>query len=218
MVDFGFSSDQIFDEKKGFSFMKNGPLDMRYDKKQKITAADIVNNRPESDLIKIFKEYGEEFKAEKIAQEILKERKKEKIKTTFKLVEIIEKVKKRRGKISPATKVFQALRIAVNNELNVIENFLPQAIDLLEKGGRLAVISFHSGEDRIVKHFFKKIAQNIHACRVKEAENPKSFASSSDFNIKKINLINKHVIKPKWTEIKNNPRARSAKLRIVEKI
>ena len=126
--------------------------------------------------------------------------------------------KHRRGKIHPATQVFQDLRIAVNKELQVIEDFLPQAVEALSPGGRLAIITFHSLEDRIVKWFFKKIDIKAHACRVEGSgeENKKGFPDPLKHI--KIKLINKKVIIPKWDEVKSNRRARSAKLRVVEKI
>ena len=218
IADFGFSSDQIEDEERGFSFLRDAPLDMRYDIKAKLSAEDIVNKWSESELVKIFEEYGEEWLGKKIAKKIIEEREKKSIKTTFQLSDVIQKVKKRRGKIHPATKIFQALRIAVNDELGVIERFLPQAVEVLNPGGRLVIITFHSLEDRIVKYFFRSIAVNIHnACRVKglEGEGETSFSPLIEFKIK---LINKKVIKPKWAEIKNNKRARSAKMRVVETV
>ncbi|NCF74961.1 MAG: 16S rRNA (cytosine(1402)-N(4))-methyltransferase RsmH [Xanthomonadaceae bacterium] len=217
IADFGFSSDQIADKKRGFSFLNDGPLNMKYNVKQKLNAEMIVNNYTREELEKIFKEYGEEPLSAKIANIIIKERKKNRIKTTTQLAEIIQKVKKRRGKIHPATQVFQAIRIETNNELQNIIEFLPQAIKILDKGGRLAIITFHSLEDRIVKKFFRKKAVNIHACRVlkrAEAENSAS-AQTQDLQIK---IINKRVIKPRWDEVKKNKKARSAKLRVVEKV
>ncbi len=240
IVDFGFSSDQIENSERGFSFLRDGPLDMRYDKSQKsikskvhkvkdqkynlknyLTAGEIINKWSEKELETIFREYGEEWMAGKIASRIIKDRKKKQIKTTTQLVEIIEKAKRRRGKISPATKVFQALRIAVNNELENIKNFLPQAVRVLSPGGRLAVISFHSLEDRIVKYFFKSIALSNHTCRA--GRTPSVVADGVTVmeveNIKPlIKIINKKVIKPEYCEIRENPRARSAKLRVIEKI
>jgi 16S rRNA (cytosine1402-N4)-methyltransferase len=216
LADFGFSSDQIEDDKRGLSFMRSGPLDMRYGKNQSLTAEDIVNGYSRDELVKIFKEYGEEPLPEKIAKAIAEARRKERITTTSQLADVISGVKSRRGKMHPATQVFQALRIEVNDELGVIERFLPQAVKALKPGGRLAIITFHSLEDRIVKRFFKKISLNTHACRVEESGEKKgSPDSSTDFKVK---LINKKVIKPSWDEVKVNRRARSAKLRVVERI
>ncbi|MEA2064793.1 MAG: 16S rRNA (cytosine(1402)-N(4))-methyltransferase RsmH [Patescibacteria group bacterium] len=245
IVDFGFSSDQIEDGSKGFSFLREGPLDMRFGGRRSdvggrmsdvggrmsdvggrrsdvgcqksLTAEEIINQWSSKELETIFREYGEEWMASKIASRIIEERKKNRIKTTLQLVSIIEKVKHRRGKISPATKVFQALRIAVNNELENIKNFLPQAVNSLSSGGRLAVITFHSLEDRIVKYFFKSIALNNHTCRAGRIP----FANADGVSVEKtglIKIINKKVIKVEYQKIRENPRARSAKLRVIEKI
>lgn len=227
LVDFGFSSDQIENSERGFSFLREGPLDMRFGGRRSeiggrnsLTAEEVVNKWSQKELETIFREYGEEWMAGKIASRIIEERKRDPIRTTLQLVGIIEKAKRRRGKISPATKVFQALRIAVNNELENIKNFLPQAVKILSPKGRLAVISFHSLEDRIVKYFFKSIALSNHTCRV--ANSP--FAENADGVVGEekdaplIKIINKKVIKPEYKEISKNPRARSAKLRVIEKI
>lgn len=216
LADFGFSSDQIENEAKGFSFLREGPLDMRYGESQILTAEEIVNSYSKDELVKIFKDYGEEPVAERIAKAITEARRKERIKSTFRLAEVISSVKHRRGKIHPATQVFQALRIAVNDELGVIERFLPQAVRALSPGGRLAIITFHSLEDRIVKNFFKKISLKTHACRAEESGEKKGSPDSSSHG--QIILVNKKVIQPKWEEVKFNKRARSAKLRVVEKV
>jgi len=218
LADFGFSSDQIEDRGRGLSFLRDGPLDMRYGEKQELTAEKIINNWPEAELKRIFEDYGEEWMGKKIAKAIAGERKKNKIKSTIQLANVILKVKRRRGKIHPATKIFQALRIAVNDELGVIERFLPQAVEILAPGGRLAIITFHSLEDRIVKYFFKNIAINNHACRVGGSEEDRKKRTCDSPKRFKIKLINKKVIKPKWEEIKTNRRARSAKLRVIEKV
>ena len=220
VIDFGFSSDQIEDSERGFSFLRDGNLDMRFGSRKSLTAGEIINKWSEKELETIFREYGEEWMAGKIAAKIVAERKKKQIKTTMQLVDVIEKAKHRRGKISPATKVFQALRIAVNDELNNIKNFLPQAVKVLSPGGRLAVISFHSLEDRIVKYFFKSIALSNHTCRA--GRTPSVDADGVAVKKENINqlikIINKKVIKPEYREIRENPRARSAKLRVIEKI
>lgn len=218
LADFGFSSDQIEDANRGLSFMTEGPLDMRYDKKQTLTAEEIVNSWSREELTRIFKEYGEEWVAEKIAKQITEERKKKRITTTLELGHIVSTVKHRQGKIHPATQVFQALRIAVNSELKVIEDFLPQAVEALKPGGRLAVITFHSLEDRIVKWFFKKIDIKAHACRVKGSGEVKEKGSPDPLMHVQVRLINKKIIAPKWDEIKSNRRSRSAKLRVVERV
>lgn len=191
ILDLGFSSMHIEDASRGFSFLKVGPLDMRYDSKSGITAAEIVNEWDGENLARIFRVYGEETKAQEIARVIVKSRRKKSIATTTELAELIATVVYRHGKTHPATKTFQALRIAVNDELGELERALPQCADILGIGGRLAIITFHSLEDRIVKQFFK--------------------------NHPNIKVVTKKPILPTREEIKNNPRARSAKLRVAIK-
>lgn len=198
------SSRHLEESGRGFSFKKDEPLDMRYHKilnlKSKIsnlTAEKIVNNWPEPQIERILREYGEEGFAGRIAKKIVEARKIKPIGTTFQLREIIRKATPgwyQRKKIHPATKIFQALRIAVNDELGNLEKALPQALEILETGGRLAAISFHSLEDRIVKNFFRK----------KEKENL-------------LKILTKKPVIPSFEETKTNPRARSAKLRTAMK-
>jgi 16S rRNA (cytosine1402-N4)-methyltransferase len=199
LLDLGFSSWQVDGSDKGFSFQYDEPLDMRYDEKRNnITAEIIINEWSELEIEKIFSEFGEEKFSKKIAKKIIEERKIRRIETTFELAEIIRESTPSfywRGKIHYATRVFQALRIAVNKELENVERVLPDAISILEKGGRLVVISFHSLEDRIVKNIFKQ----------KEKENI-------------IKILNKKPITAGESEIVENPRSRSAKLRIAQKI
>ena len=193
LIDLGVSSLQLDEPTRGFSFLHNAPLDMRMDAGgSDLTAADIVNQANFTELVRILQEFGEEPKAESIAKRILEFRKRRPITTTFDLVEVVGG---RPGKIHPATRVFQALRIATNQELQALSEVLPQAIELLRSGGKLAVISFHSLEDRIVKNFFKNQATGG-----------------------RIKLLSKKAIAPSWEERKRNSRSRSAKLRIVEKI
>ncbi|MEA1909906.1 MAG: 16S rRNA (cytosine(1402)-N(4))-methyltransferase RsmH [Patescibacteria group bacterium] len=196
LLDLGLSSDQLA-ASRGFSFLEDAPLDMRFSEDENIpTAADILNGSTERELADIFWQLGEERSSRKIAKAIIQKRKKKKFEKTSDLVDLITKVKgSRRGKINPATKVFQALRIAVNDELGGLKEVLPKAIKLLNPGGRLAIISFHSLEDRIVKHFFKK-------------------ASEQDL----VKLLTKKPITATKEEIIDNPRSRSAKLRAIEKI
>ncbi len=207
VMDLGWSSPQFEERGRGFSFQKDEPLNMRYDAetgKTGRTAADVVNGWNVEELERIFREYGEEELSYPIAEAIVSKRKKERIEMTGQLVEIILEAYRKKlrtdkeipwvGGLHPATKIFQALRIAVNDELGVVERGLPQAVKVLEKGGRLAVITFHSLEDRIVKHWFKSQEH------------------------KTIVLVNKKPIECGEKEYKNNPRARSAKLRVVEKI
>lgn len=201
LFDLGLSSYLLEESKKGFSFKKDEYLDMRYKESadnQQLTAADIVNTYPEKELIKIFKKYGEEKYSKAVARRIIEFRKKERIDTTLKLVNIIlssvpESYKRKR--IHPATRIFQALRIAVNNELENLRKVLPQAGKLLGSKGKLIVISYQSLEDRIVKNFFREEEKK---------------------NILKI--ITKKPVTPTQKEIEQNPRSRSAKMRVGEKI
>lgn len=212
IFDLGFSSPQIDDEKRGFSFMKDAPLDMRMNQAAEINASDLVNNASEVELTKYFYEYGEEKLGKVIAKKIVSIRKTKKINTTLELVEIIKSATGANYfyKTHPERKIFQALRIAVNNELNVLESVLPDAIDLLKSGGRLSVITFHSLEDRIVKNTFKKYSE------VNEIF--KGLPDIPDEYKPKIKIINKKPILPSEDELKINSRSHSAKLRIVERI
>ncbi len=201
IFDLGLSSDQLENSGRGFSFMKNEPLLMTMKENplpEDLTAMDIVNTWSEKSLADIIYGYGEEKFSRRIARGIIEAREKNKIQTTWDLVKIIENsvpAVYRKGRLHYATKTFQALRIAVNDELGALQIGLEKGFEFLKKGGRIAVISFHSLEDRIVKRFYKG----------KEKEG-------------KVILINKKPIIPKEEEIKNNPRSRSAKLRVLEKI
>ncbi len=195
LFDLGLSSVQLNGSGRGFSFRHDAPLDMRFSPSQQVTAADIVNTSSEAELARLIKTFGEESRGGKIARYIVQQRP---IKTTLKLAEIVEQATGgRRGRIHPATKTFQALRIAVNQELEHLQSALEQAIDLLGFEGRLVVISYHSLEDRIVKHFMHR-----------EAGGEKA----------RLRLINKKVIIPSLAEVQFNPRSRSAKLRAAERI
>jgi len=194
LLDLGFSSAHVDDPERGFSFQAEGPLDMRYDLTQKLTAAVAVNEWKEEELSDIFRVYGEEPQARQVAKVIVATRRAQPILTTSSLAEIVSTVIRRRGKLHPATRVFQALRIAVNDELGELERALPDLVGLLKPGGRLAVISFHSLEDRMVKRFFA-------------AEEAKT-----------LSIVNKRIITASDEELKQNPRARSAKLRIAERL
>lgn len=212
LIDLGFSSMQIADPEKGFSFLLDAPLDMRYGEEGE-TASEIINNRPRSELERILKEYGEERFAKQIAKEICEARKRKPIRTTFELVGIISKAVPKRfqhGRIHFATKTFQALRIAVNDELNNLKSVLPQAVEILAPGGRLAVISFHSLEDRIVKYFFKRESTDC-LC-------PKEIPFCQCKHKASLKIITKKPIIPTEEEVEINPRSRSAKLRVAEKI
>lgn len=207
LFDLGISSIQLNGNNRGFSFQHDAPLDMRFNPNQKVTAADIVNTTSEARLAHLIKVYGEESHSHRIARSIVKERP---IETTRQLARLIEKVVSRRGKLHPATKTFQALRIAVNHELEHLETALRQAIDLLGFEGRLVVISYHSLEDRIVKQFMQKEASTC-IC-------PPDTPICICHHIPRLRLINKKVITPSSTETSLNPRSRSAKLRASERI
>lgn len=206
IFDLGVSFHQLKERERGFSFKNNNHLDMRMDRKQKFDADILVNTYSENDLINVFEKYGEERFSKRIARKIVTERKKEAITTTKQLSDLIiralPKTKKRvTWRIHPATRVFQAIRIEVNQELDALEKGLRQAIDILDEKGRICVISYHSLEDRIVKIFFKETAMG-------ELRAEKH----------KIKILTKKPITPSLEEIKENPKARSAKLRVAEKI
>lgn len=196
LLDLGFSSIELADATLGISFQIDGPLDMRYSS-EGVTAAEIVNTWPEKELTEIIRKFGEERYGAQIARGIVKARKQKRLITTTQLVQVIlAAVPKqyRQGRIHPATRTFQALRIAVNDELGALEAVLPQAVDALASGGRLAVIAFHSLEDRRVKRFFRERAG------------------------KELRILTKKPIQAGKEEIGKNPRARSAKLRVAQKL
>lgn len=208
LLDLGVSSMEFDTPERGFSFIHDGPLDMRFSPTANLSAADIVNKWDETDLADIFFRYGEEQQSRRIAHAIVHSRP---ISTTHQLADVILKAYQgKRGRIHPATRVFQALRIAVNAELQSLENVLPQAIQALAPGGRLAVISFHSLEDRIVKQYFKRESQDCICPPGQPVCTCKHRAT--------VQLITRHPIVPADVEAENNPRARSAKLRVVEKL
>jgi 16S rRNA (cytosine1402-N4)-methyltransferase len=208
VLDLGASSMQFDTAERGFSFMQDAPLDMRFGPHATQTAADIVNSYSERELADLIYEYGEERDSRKIARAIVNKRP---LHTTRELVAAIEAISPRRGdRVHPATKTFQALRIAVNEELSSIEAVLPQAVACLRSGGRLAVISFHSLEDRIVKDFFRE--------QGKDLINPPYERIYEEERKATLKEVTRKPIMPSEEETKNNPRARSAKLRIAEKI
>ncbi|MGC9357160.1 MAG: 16S rRNA (cytosine(1402)-N(4))-methyltransferase RsmH [Anaerolineae bacterium] len=210
LLDLGFSSFQVDDPQRGFAFRFEGPLDMRYNPAgDEPTAAQLVNELPESELAEIIWRYGEEQRSRRIARAIVEARP---LYTTRDLAEVIEvEVGRRRDEaIHPATRTFQALRIAVNRELEVLEATLPQAVSILRPGGRLSVIAFHSLEDRIVKHYFKEASQGC-ICP------PESPICTCDHE-PTVRLVTRKPITPTEAEIAANPRSRSAKLRIAERI
>lgn len=210
LFDFGVSSFQLDEASRGFSFMREGPLDMRMDSSEGQTALDLINSLSEIELAKIFREYAEIPNFSKLARAVKAAADAGKISTTRDLAETVEKISPSipRGKIHPATLVFQALRIAVNDELGEIERALPEAFELLCKGGVLVAISFHSLEDRIVKKFFKKMAGR--------PEDRHDHSSVQD-RIKLATILTRKPVLPSESETAENPRSRSAKLRAIKK-
>ncbi len=213
LIDIGVSSWQLDEAERGFSFGKEGPLDMRMNRSAGQTAADLVNDLSEQELRTIFYEYGEERAGSKIARRIVEHRQEKPFETTTDLADFIAGILPRSkgpaGKIHPATRVFQALRIAVNDELGALRTFLDNAAKLLNPGGRLLVITFHSLEDRIVKQFFRHVCQS-HIDR-KEWPEPKP---NPDY---KYEMITRRPVTASAEEIEANKRSRSAKLRVVQK-
>lgn len=210
IFDLGVSSHQIDTKERGFSYMQNAPLDMRMDRRQKLTAFEVINNYGEEELIKIFREYGEERFAKKIAAAIVESRKNFPIETTGELVKIIEKnVPHTKNGGHPAKRVFQAVRIEVNNELGNLDDAITSAIRRLKVGGKIAVITFHSLEDRAVKNTFKKLSQGC-IC-------PKNFPVCVCNHKPEIKILGKAKTATA-EEIDKNSRAKSAKLRSAEKI
>jgi 16S rRNA (cytosine1402-N4)-methyltransferase len=211
VFDLGVSSDQLQDPARGFSFQHDGPLDMRMDPHRPRTAADIVNTWSEDELDRLFREYGEEPRARRIAQAIVRARVREPILRTLQLAEVVaDAVGGRRGRLHPATRVFQALRIVVNQELEELERGLTAALSILRVGGRVVVIAFHSLEDRIVKQMFRtheprQVALQEGGCRSVVQEPP-------------VRILTRHPVRPRNDEVQRNPRARSARLRVAERI
>ncbi|MER3400269.1 MAG: 16S rRNA (cytosine(1402)-N(4))-methyltransferase [Thermoflexus sp.] len=208
LFDLGLSSWQLSDPHRGFSFQIEGPLDMRYDPGQGIPASEIVNRWPEKELAALIRRYGEERYARRIARAIVRHRP---IRTTTELAALIARtVGWGRDDLHPATRTFLALRIAVNDELSALEQALPQAVSLLKPGGRLAVIAFHSLEDRIVKTFFQREARDC-LC-------PPQVPVCTCGHRATLRLITRKPIRPSEEEVRVNPRARSARLRIAERL
>jgi 16S rRNA (cytosine1402-N4)-methyltransferase len=207
LLDLGLSSRQLDDAERGFSFMKEGPLDMRFDPKQGKTAADLVNHLDETELADIFWRYGEERHSRRYARAIAAERP---LHTTRQLADLIATQSARRGRIHPATKVFQALRIATNRELEALETGLEGAVTLLKRQGRLAVISFHSLEDRIVKRLFRRLSKD---CICPEDQPVCTCGAQALFR-----RVTRKAVKATAEEIRDNRRSRSARLRVLERI
>ncbi len=210
-LDLGLSSLQIDDARRGFSFSGEGPLDMRFDQDSAAaTAADLVNKLSERELAKIFWEYGEEKRSKAVAAVIVRERQKEMILTTSQLAKIVKSTINPPHVVKSLARIFQALRIAVNSELETLQKALPKIIASLKTGGRLAVISYHSLEDRIVKNSFRDLLNNC-SC-------PPDLPQCVCGAVAQIKLITKKPVYPTESEIKANPRARSARLRVAEKV
>ncbi len=207
LLDLGLSSRQLDNPERGFSFLKEGLLDMRFDTTKGETAADLINNLTEAQLATIFWEYGEEKQSRKYARLVVANRP---IFTTTELADLIATNTPKRGRIHPATQIFQALRIAVNHELEDVQTGVMAAIELLKENGRFAIISFHSLEDRFVKNLFRDLS--------KDKMPPPGYPTSSEDRPAVVRLITRKAIQPSEAEIAQNYRSRSARLRVVEKI
>lgn len=208
LFDLGMSSLQLEEAGRGFSFRQDSPLDMRFSDRQDLTAADIVNTYPEVELARLLHRYGEEQRNRQIARCIVERRP---LGTTQELARVVEQaVGGTRGRIHPATKTFQALRIAVNHELENLELALEQAVNLLGNGGRLVVISFHSLEDRLVKGFFRREAQWC-IC-------PPGMPACICGHTPRLKVLSKKAFRPSLVEVQTNPRSRSARMRVAERI
>lgn len=208
LFDLGASYHQFDRAERGFSFSKEAPLDMRFDRDEDFSAYDVVNTYKEDDLVRIFSEYGEERFSKRIAKKIVEQRKLKKIETTTELADLIKNcTPKVKSSIHPATRVFQAIRIEVNHELTNVKNTLNDVLDLMATGGIISVISFHSLEDRIVKNLFKYHSQRCHC------EKNQMICTCPP---PRLELVNKKTITASDREIKENPPSRSAKLRIAK--
>ena len=213
LLDLGVSSPQLDTAERGFSFQLDGPLDMRMNTLQSLTATDLVNRASAEELAKIFWELGDERDSRRFAKAIVHDREQCAFKTTLQLAELIERLSPRAGRRThPATKVFQALRLAVNDEIGSLKRGLDSALTILKPGGRLAVITFHSLEDRVVKDFGRARARDYTftgGMDVPELREPRT---------PELRWINRKAIKPSAAEVADNPRSRSAQLRVMEKI
>jgi 16S rRNA (cytosine1402-N4)-methyltransferase len=213
LLDLGLSSPQVDQAKRGFSFQQDGPLDMRMDTRQTLTAAELVNSASEQELARIFWELGGERDSRRLARAIAMDRTQRRFESTGQLASLIERLTPRGGrKTHPATKIFQALRIAVNGELDSLPSGLAGALKILKSGGRLAVITFHSLEDRMVKEFGRARARDYTftgGVDVPELREPRA---------PEVNWVNRKAVKPGAAELAENPRSRSAQLRVLEKL
>lgn len=213
LMDLGVSSYQLDEAERGFSYMKDAPLDMRMNKDNDFSAYDVVNGYSEEELHRIIKDYGEERFAKRIANFIVSRRQQKPIETTLELVDIIKAAipaKARRDGPHPAKRTFQAIRIEVNSELTILNKAIEDGVNKLNKGGRMAIITFHSLEDRIVKLKFRELADPC-TC-------PKEFPICVCGKKPLVKLVSRKAIEPSKEEIDNNPRSRSAKLRVIERI
>lgn len=213
LLDLGVSSPQLDTAERGFSFQQDGPLDMRMDPRESLTAAELVNTADAEELAKIFWEYGGERDSRRLARAIVHDRAQRKFETTRQLAELIERLNPRRGgKTHPATKIFQALRIAVNDEIGSLKRGLDGAMRILKPAGRLAVITFHSLEDRVVKDWANALARDYTFSG--EVDVPELRQPCEP----KLKWVSRKAIKPGEVELNENPRSRSAQLRVIEKI
>jgi 16S rRNA (cytosine1402-N4)-methyltransferase len=210
ILDLGVSSRQLENASRGFSIMRQGPLDMRMDPRRELTASAVVNSYSEEDLTRLFRDLGEEPAARRIASQLVKLRKATPFQDTFQLAKAVEKIVWRHGRRHPATQVFQALRMEVNDELGALEEGLRALVQRLESGARIAVITFHSLEDRIVKNFFRDRSREW----LDRPEWPEP-RRNPDYMLR---LVTDKPVEPGENEQRNNPRSRSAKLRVAEKI
>ncbi|MCF0149028.1 MAG: 16S rRNA (cytosine(1402)-N(4))-methyltransferase RsmH [Clostridium sp.] len=213
LMDLGVSSYQLDTGDRGFSYMQDAPLDMRMNRDNQLSAYEVVNDYEEEEIYRIIRDYGEEKFAKRIAKFIVENREKKKIETTLELVEIIKAAipaKARREGPHPAKRTFQAIRIEVNSELSILNKAIEDGVNRLNKGGRMAIITFHSLEDRIVKLKFKELAT---ACTC-----PKEFPICVCGGTAKVKIISRKAIDPSKEEVEENPRSRSAKLRVIERI
>lgn len=212
LADLGVSSHQLDERERGFSYMNDADLDMRMDNRQQFSAYDVVNTYSEDELNRVIKDYGEENWARRIAKFIVEYRSEKDIKTTYELVDIIKRAipqKARKGGPHPAKRTFQAIRIEVNNELGVIKTLIDDACSIMNKGGRICIITFHSLEDRIVKQEYRYLAKDC-IC-------PPEMPFCQCDKVSEVKVITRKPILPTEEEIEVNPRSRSAKLRVAEK-
>jgi len=210
LFDLGVCSLQLDNPERGFSYLREGPLDMRMDQSQRLSAYQVVNSYPLKDLIRIFREYGEEKMSSPIAKAILRKREKEKIETTYQLRRTVESVINPRHRVKSLSRIFQAVRVEVNRELDELKKGLDSAVKYLAPGGRLCVISYHSLEDRMVKTNFSRLSRDC-VC-------PPDFPVCTCSARAALRILTRKPIRPDKDEIKDNPRAKSAKLRVAAKL